>query len=265
MTIYKKIKYENCPLIEVTFQINFPTILSIDAAEPFSFQEEIRSKYPIYTPQTVQNNEIQVSVENEIANAVINQQYIRKLYHFLSKDQQWRVTLSKDMLAISTVKYDTWEDLREKAIEVINLFVKMYNPAFITRIGLRYIDALERSKLGLLDTPWCELVKPHLCGSLSYKSESNVNVRKSNVTAELSYDNVIVNYTSGLGTVNHHNGEAPSEAFILNCDYYVFDKFDISDLNDLAEKLHERSHIFFGESITEKLHKAMRPIEKDNV
>ena len=264
MSDYKRVKYDKCPLVEVTYQLNFPALLSIEAKEPVNFQEAVRKKYPVYNQQIEQQNEVLVNVENAKANAVFNQQQVRKLHNFISEDQQWRITLAKDMLAFSTVNYDTWEDLTARTVDVISAFVEEYSPAFFTRIGLRYIDAIERPVLGLQETPWDELLQPHLCGCLGYKTEGAVKVRNSNVNAEVAFDDVLVNIASGIGTVDHHDGKTPSEAFILNCVYYISKRILITDLGSMAAKLHARSHTFFRESITDKLHYAMDPKEIRN-
>lgn len=264
MPDYKRVRYTKCPLVEVTYQLNFPAILSIEANDPVDFQEDIREKYPVYNQQIEQQNEVVVNVENAKANTIFNQQQVRRLHSFISENQQWKVTLAKDMLAFSTVKYDTWEDLSDRAGDVIDAFVKEYRPAFFTRIGLRYIDAIERAILGLNDTPWDELIQPHLCGCLGYRTEGSVLMRNSNVNAEVVFDDVLVNIASGLGTVDHHDGSFPSEAFILNCDYFISKKISITDLGTMSSKLHDRSHIFFRESITDKLHYAMDPKEIAN-
>ena len=264
MSDYKRVKYNKCPLVEVTYQLNYPAILSIEAKEPVNFQEAIRKKYPVYNQQIEQQNEVFVNVENTKANAVFNQQQLRKLHHFISEDQHWKITLAKDMLAFSTVRYDTWEELTTRTADVIKAFVSEYSPAFFTRVGLRYIDAIERANLGLQETSWNELIKPHLCGCLAYKTEGYFQVRNSNVNAEVAFGDVLINIASGLGTVDHHDGKAPSEAFILNCDYYISKRIAINDLTSMAAKLHDRSHMFFRESITDKLHNAMDPKEIGN-
>lgn len=58
MSDYKRVKYNKCPLVEVTYQLNFPAILSIEAKEPVNFQEAIRKKYPVYNQQVEQQNEV---------------------------------------------------------------------------------------------------------------------------------------------------------------------------------------------------------------
>ena len=77
----------------------------------------------------------------------------------------------------------------------------------------------------------------------------------------MSFDDILVNIASGLGTVDHHDGNTPSEAFILNCDYYISKRITITELAAMAAKLQELSHTFFRESITDKLHYAMDPKE----
>ena len=53
----KRVRYEKCPLIEVTYQLNFPTILSIEAEMPVRFQNAIRKDFPEYKMQTEQEGE----------------------------------------------------------------------------------------------------------------------------------------------------------------------------------------------------------------
>lgn len=261
MSDYKKIKYNKCPLIEVTYQINYPTILSIEAMTPVDFQERIREKYPIYNQQVEQQNEVVVNVVSDKPDAFFNKQQVRRLHQFMSEDQKWRITLAKDMLAFSTIEYVTWEDLKAKSTEVIDALISIYKPAFFSRVGLRYIDAIDRSVIGLQATPWDELLQPHLCGCLGFHTEDKVRVRTNSVNAEIAFEDVFVNISSGLGTVDRHNGTSPEEAFILNCDYFISKKTALSDLPIVSERIHDRSHSFFRESITDKLHFAMEPEE----
>ena len=55
------------PLVEVAYQLNFPTILSIEAEMPVKFQNEIRKAFPQYQMQTEQENEI-VNITGEDIN-----------------------------------------------------------------------------------------------------------------------------------------------------------------------------------------------------
>ena len=263
MTECKRFKYPISPLIEVTFQVNFPTILAIEAEEPVRFQQQIMEKYPNYDSQTEYQSEVMVNLENEKANASasMSSHKRRKLHIFVSEDQKWKITLAKDMLAFTTVDYKYWEDMADRTVEVINALLESYEPMYYNRVGLRYIDAIDRSVYGLEDVEWHELLKPHICGSLGFKTDETVMVRSSSVSSEISIGDVFINYASGTGTIDRHDGKMPHEAFVLNCDYYYNKKTNVENLAIIAEKLHTRSHAFFRESITDTLHNAMNPEE----
>lgn len=54
----KRVKYNRCPLVEVIFQLRFPTILSINSKQPADFQEKIRKEYPFYDEGIEEQNEL---------------------------------------------------------------------------------------------------------------------------------------------------------------------------------------------------------------
>ena len=58
MNEYKRVRYQKSPLVEVIFQLRFPTILSINAKQPMEFQDKIREKYPFYQEGDEQQNEM---------------------------------------------------------------------------------------------------------------------------------------------------------------------------------------------------------------
>lgn len=263
MSEYKRFKYKNAPLVEVTFQVNYPVNLSIEANEPVEFQQLVMEKYPNYDSRTEYQSEVTVNLENEKANASasMSKHQRRKLHIFVSEDLKWKITLTKDMLALTTAEYRYWEDMEAKAVDVIDALIKAYKPMYFTRTGLRYIDAIDRSSYGLEKEPWSELLKPHICGGLSYRTDGKVKIRSSSVSSEIQVDDLFINVASGTGMIDRHDGTMPHEAFILNCDYFYNRKCKVEDLVDVSNRLHILSHKFFRESITEKLHYSMEPEE----
>lgn len=259
----ERFKYNKCPLVEVTYQVNYPTILAIDANEPVDFQKLIMEKYPNYDLKTEFQGEVKVNMENDDmdASASMSRQQKRKIHIFVSEDQKWRIALAKNMLAFTTVDYKYWEDMVLKSKDVIKAFVDSYKPLYFTRVGLRYIDAFDRVELKLEDTPWDKLLKPHVCGCLGYRTDEEVKVKSSIVNSEIMVNDVFIKLAAGSGMIDRHDGNLPHEAFILNCDYYYNKKISIDNLFQTAEKLHNQSHSFFRESITNELHYAMKPEE----
>lgn len=60
-----------------------------------------------------------------------------------------------------------WEDFKERLITPLQKLLEIYKPAFFERVGLRYVDAFQRSKLGLQSSSWAELIQPFALGFLS--------------------------------------------------------------------------------------------------
>jgi uncharacterized protein (TIGR04255 family) len=99
-----------------------------------------------------------------------------KGYDFASEDGTWRVSLTRTFLGLATAEYQKWEHFKEKLSEPLAALTQIYSPDHLSRIGLRYINVIRRSTLGLKDVPWHELIVPHLSGLLG-SPEVGENVR----------------------------------------------------------------------------------------
>ena len=156
--------YVNAPAHEVICQLRFPTILTINAAEPADFQEAIRGEFPQYarrqdvTPPKLSGlggPNVQVQQQPPVTN-----------HHFLSADGAWKLNLTKDFIALSTLRYPGWEEFARQLDKPLAAFIKLYKPAYFQRVGLRYVNIFSRARLGLEDTPWAELFAPAYTGPL---------------------------------------------------------------------------------------------------
>ena len=107
----KRVKYKNCPLVEVIFQLRFPTILSINTKQPAEFQEKIRRDYPYYDEGIEEQNELLLNANGKAAQVKTNQ---NKNYSFISIDETYKVNLTSTFIAISTRKYTQWEEFSVK-------------------------------------------------------------------------------------------------------------------------------------------------------
>lgn len=139
MQEYKRVKYNKSPLVEVIFQLRFPTILSINSKQPVDFQEKIRECYPLYQEEIEQQNELFIAPDGNPAQIRQSQ---NKNYSFISADGLFKVNLTSSFIAISTMGYTQWEDFTRHIEFVVPLFEEEYRPAFYTRVGLRYVDAI---------------------------------------------------------------------------------------------------------------------------
>ena len=133
--------YAKAPVHEVICQLRFPTILSIGAKEPAEFQEAIRKDFPQYAARQEQLPPKVVKKGN--ATALEPQKPVTD-YHFVSEDGRWKLNLTQNFIALSTLSYQRWEDFAARLDQPLAQFIQIYQPAFFERIGLRYVNAISR-------------------------------------------------------------------------------------------------------------------------
>ncbi len=165
-----RVIYAQNPLIEVVCQLRFPPILRIDSEAPAALQEKIRAKYPLFKEKHISDLGIELPPEiAQLSNSVISTplRTSRISYDFISADEQWRVGLTREFIALSTTKYERWEDFKAHLEQPLQVFIETYSPAFFSRVGLRYRDLIRRPRLGLENAPWSDLLKTPIAGELA--------------------------------------------------------------------------------------------------
>ena len=129
--------YRNAPAHEVICQLRFPSILTINNVEPADFQEAIRAEFPQYARR-------QDAAPPRITglgspNPKVEQQPPVTNHNFVSEDNQWKLNLTKDFIALSTLRYPGWEEFARQLDKPLAAFIRLYKPAYFQRVGLRYV------------------------------------------------------------------------------------------------------------------------------
>ena len=119
--------YEKTLAHEVICQLRFPTILSINNVEPADFQERIREDFPQYARK-------QDVLPPQIVNGKPEPQPPVTNYHFLSQDGRWKLNLTKDFIALSTLSYPGWEEFARMLDKPLAAFIQFYKPAYFQRV-----------------------------------------------------------------------------------------------------------------------------------
>ena len=161
---HPRAQYRKAPAHEVICQLRFPTILSINTVEPADFQEAIRAEFPKYARRQ-DTTPPKITLVNGSAPKVEQQPPVIN-YHFLSADNQWKLNLTKDFIALSTLHYTGWEEFARYLDKPLAAFIKLYKPAYFQRVGLRYVNIFSRSSLGIEGAKWAELISPAYVGPL---------------------------------------------------------------------------------------------------
>ena len=245
--------YVRSPLVETICQLRFPTILSIASAEPARFQEAIRADFPRYAAR-------QEPQPPRVVNGKLEQTPPITNYNFISADGRWKVNLTKDFIALSTLSYTRWEDFAQKLDRVLALFIQIYQPAFFERVGLRYVNAFSRSRLGLQDLLWDDLINSPFIGLLSEPDVDETATTKCSLDAEMSLgDQRRLKLHAGPGLLGDGKKD-PEPKFILDGDFSVLGKeIPISRIAGDLDDLHDYAVRLFNAAITPELHNAMGP------
>lgn len=211
--------YARPPLVEAICQLRFPTILSIGAKEPAEFQEAIRAEYPRYAARSEYPMPKLTGVGTPqpfgaAAAPVTN-------YNFISQDGKWKINLTNNFIALSTIGYRQWEDFAQRLDVVLAHFIRIYQPAYFERIGLRYLNAFSRKAVGMEDLLWDDLIQSAYLGILGEPDVDEKTVSKCSLDVEMALEGGCrMKLHAGPGMLKKGPENAQGEVrFILDGDF----------------------------------------------
>lgn len=252
-----RVEYAKNTLVEVVCQLRFPTILRIESEKPTAFQERIRREYPLYAEKP--NEPLPMPLPSGIQIEIGRLLHSPQAYEFADADQEWRISLTNEFVALTCSRYSRWEQFRERLTAILDALREVYEPAHYSRIGLRYRNVVTRSKLGINPAmPWSELLNDWAIGELS-RSEVSAEIQQSvrDVVLRLGEFETLVRIQHGLA-----DAEPPSAdefSYLIDCDYFTRLKTKISDAHAVLNFLNQQSGRLFRWYIREPLHDAMEP------
>jgi len=251
---YERYQYAVSPLFEVICQLRFPSILKINAGDPVEFQERLRQKCPRYSVHQEQPQARKADGRTEQLPPILN-------HTFISEDGTWKVNLTKDFIALSSVRYTTWEDFAAKLDEVLAMFIQVYQPAFFDRIGLRYVNAFSRKRLQMDELLWDDLINAPFIGVLGEADIEEAAVSKSALSADVSLPGgLLLHLQCGPGKLSPQQASKDEEVkFILDHDYAVRGNMQAQEVPEKLEGMHHYAVRLFRAAVSDQLHAAMGP------
>ena len=251
--------YRKNQLSEVICQLRFPEILTIGANAPVEFQEAIRSEYPIYSAK----QEFRIpKLTGTPDNPVFQKPEPARNYLFSSADGVWRINLTSKFICLTCTRYTRWEEFAKKLDKPLAAFIKIYQPAYFERVGLRYLNFISRGELGLGATPFRQLIEPCYLGPLAEEDVMEGTVTRCSVDTEMALrGGCRVKLHAGPGLVKK-NGQADKEVkFIFDQDLYLPGQLPVNLSAGALQTLHAQANSLFRGAITQELHDAMEPEE----
>ena len=257
-----RVIYRKNPLAEVICQLRFPPILKIDAEPPARLQDAIRAHYPLYSEASTRVL-LPPNLPPEITKLIQDLGALRSAglqHEFASPDKTWEATLTREALALKTTQYQRWEDFRARLERLHEAFRGEYRPAFYTRIGLRYVDVIRRSALGLADVPWSEILKPHIAGEFSAPDIAE--------RIETAFRAVLIRVDDSGGRVMIRHGIAVAEptkepCFVIDSDFFTEEQSEAANVLNILDRFNRAAGELFRWCIQSGLHTALEPQSVD--
>ncbi len=256
----ERVIFERNQLVEVVCQLRFPTILAIGAREPVDFQEAIRHDFPRYErrqdplpPKVTQLPGQAPKVEPR--QPVVNHQ-------FLTADGSYRINLSTTFFSLSCNAYTCWEDFARRMDRPLASFMKIYEPAYLERVGLRYLNAISRRDLGLEDTPWKELLEPQYLGLLAAEDIQERAFSRATQDVEAAIPGGCrMKLHVGPGMIKRGNDTSDKEVkLIFDLDVFMGGNLPVNMAAGAMETVHTQAGAIFRDAITDTLRDALGEI-----
>ena len=249
--------YVNNPLTEVICQIRYPAILEIAAQSPVGFQNSVRMQYPWYEQQNAAT--LPKDISDVLSGLPIPMPSFPQQpeHHFSTEDKKRSISLTQEFIAVSERAYGKWEDFRTEMVLAEEILRETYSPSFYTRIGLRYIDILNRDDYGLHETPWLQLLNPLFIGMLGSEDLSN-EVREFQVETLLRVPNV----AGGLVTIRHglvRDQSGDQQLYRIDADFYTENRSSPENAFAILDRFNEWGGHFFRWAISDKLRHSLQP------
>lgn len=257
----KRVVYQNNQLGDVICQLRFPTILSIESRPPAEFQDMIRDEFP----QFQNRQEIPApKIVGTPGNFSVSNQPTTTNYQFSSVDGKWRINLTNTFISLSCAQYKDWETFARKLDRPLAAFIQVYKPAYFERVGLRYLYFISRTSLALETIPFRDLIQPPYLGLLGIEGIDETNALHSAVDAEFAVrGGCRAKVHAGLGMVKRPNSEDNEVKFIFDQDLFMSGNIPVNHSAGSLQTLHDQAYSIFRSAITEQLHDAMEPTEKE--
>lgn len=247
---FPRAEFPQNTLEEVICQVSFPAVLSISTHSPSEFQERIRERYPRYSKENP------VSVPPQVAQMLrpfLGENGEKTVHRFRTSDEVQMISLASEFTAISTSQYRNWANFSGEIELSLNALGDVYKPAFVSRVGLRYRNVIDREQLGLPDRTWRELINPDLLGLAGHKDvHRDVQASAAEVLLRLGTPNggvVRVRH----GTVRRENGSEGLDLYLIDADFYVEEETTLEQTRASLEQLHEHTGNLFRWFITDTL------------
>ena len=250
----QRTEYKNNTLFNVVFQARFPEILKIAHEAPVLFQDIVRK---LGYPESLSSNPpLPANTPNELKQMMP----FDKEYHFLSEDRIWQLSLSKNFIALAcNGDYKNYPDFRVRLKTALQTFNEIYEPAYFSRVGLRYQDIANEVFLPDMRGSVVEFVPDHVFPELKTPIAKDIDtLRKVSRLKDGDIRVTVVHVLfHAVGTFGRYH--VPNKmSYLIDVDCYTENKTrGISDVLTRCDTFKQHIWNIFQWSITDEFRTAM--------
>lgn len=258
----QRVIFEKAPLIRVVSQVLFPTILKIDQT-PADFQERIRGAFPLYERgpdvNVPQGGAFQLPPQ---ILQLLRTQGGGMPHNFTTATRDATITLTSESLSLTATVYTRWEHFLALFRSPLTALIEMYVPPFFTRVGLRYVNAINRGKVGLApDRPWSQLIRQEVLGELAIPAvEKNLEFATNQTRLKIPNNEGTVMFQHGVSLL------LPDKVrvYTLDFDFSKEGQIGIADAEPTFIRYHKLAGRAFRWCIRPELHDELGPKTDDD-
>ena len=204
-------------------------------------QEDLKSKYPVSSISIEGEPLIPFSSINPINN-----------YCLETEDHKWKINVTRGFLSLSAYAYKDWNDFKKRLQDVLSVARRHLPLDNTTRIGLRYINAIRRSKLvkGYLPE-WNELVESRALGLMGTYADSTTAY-----SSRIEYEYKGSRCCTMTGQITFDDdGEI---GFLIDNDVFTDRPEKIDDVIEILDGFNGNCYELFRSMVTDQLMGLMR-------
>lgn len=249
--------YANNQLMEVICQLRFPTILAVEAREPVDFQEAVRDVFPRYQVRQEQLPPKMTQIPGQPPK--VEPQKPVTNHQFATQDGAYRINLTQNFISLTSSRYTRWEEFARMMDKPLASFIKTYSPAYFERVGLRYLNAFSRQKLGLEECGWKDLLQPQYLGVLAFDDLPEQSYTRCTQDVEVAIPGGCrMKLHVGPGMIRRGQDDSDKEAkLIFDLDVFMSGNVPVNLAAGSMQTVHAQADSIFCGAITETLHDAM--------
>ena len=252
-----RVIYSRNPLAEVTAQLRFPPILRIEAEAPAQFQDGIRNHYPRYR-QVRAASQLPADIPPPVRNLIQGMGAAAGPIHHLfeTQDRTSVATLSRESLSFKTTSYTRWETFRDQFERLRSTLEQIYRPASYGRVGLRYVNIIRRSILGIENVGWADLLNPSIGGGLTAQElGESIESASSELHCKLDGEDLFLRLRTGIALAE----PAREKCFLIDSDFHTHEGTELANVTDTLNQLNRFAGNLFRWAIRERLRDALQP------